>query len=354
MKYFRAPQTTLLLITQKKRLQSTQCDENTTRYDGRSALYEDEIQQPVDELSTRFDDYTTRDTQYYDEETLRYGEESTAGQEDHAHYDHDHTRNVPTKPPELNASPLMPLADDDSIDDPFGHPLEDPYFYARRPPATTPGAVAVVRRGYEESDLHNDDEWDPTAPADMEEGPSRNESHARTYLDAAVTPVMKNLHDMSTRRMLTIAAIAFVILGGAGAGIAVALTDNNDSPASAPAPSPPMDICDFTNNANPDPIQQCACHGNISVLTDEVRATYDGLKETFIPSLFPEGFDYPTDSCEPPNAALIWLAAEEGDRPSESRRNRYLLSLLYPYWQGLEWTKTMDGFRLHPNVNGQV
>lgn len=151
--------------------------------------------------------------------------------------------------------------DDDSLENPGDHPLNNPYFHGRRAPATTPGAIAVVRRGYEEQDLEGEDEWDPTAPAPLQEQPEFPiRRPARQYIDAAVTPVRKNLHDMSTTRMVIYSIILVAILGGAGAGIAVALTGNDDP---APPPLTFTDICDFSQAPPPNAIVECSCNGNI-------------------------------------------------------------------------------------------
>jgi hypothetical protein len=144
--------------------------------------------------------------------------------------------------------------------------------------------------------------------------------------------------------MLLYAFIAVLILGSAVAGIAVAVTNNTNSGSdSTTEPTKYTDLpnsrCYFTDMAQPDPILQCACDGAITVLTDENRSNYIALKESFVPTLFPS-FDYPMESCEPQNAALLWLAADNSDNQTpEIMQNRYLLSLLYAYWQGLEWTE---------------
>jgi hypothetical protein len=198
-----------------------------------------------------------------------------------------------------------------------------------------------VRRGLESSDQ---DGWDPTEQQESDDENDREEapSTRQTYLDAAVTPgIMNNLQEMSNKRMLVYASIALLILGGAATGIAIAVSGNmSDSSAEPPKHTePPITRCDFIDMVQPDPILQCACNGNIAVLTDDVRLSYTELKESFIPNLFPdESFDYPIESCEPQNAALLWLAVDADNQTPESMQNRYLLSLLYAYWRGLEWT----------------
>jgi hypothetical protein len=225
---------------------------------------------------------------------------------------------------------------------------DDPYFriMRRRPRATTPGAVAVVRRGLESSELQHEDEWDPTEQVELDEESEGDREEApsprQTYLDATVTPLTRHLHEISTKRMLLYAFVAVLILGGASAGIALAVA-NNTSSGSDSATEPPNNTdmadsqCFFTDMAQPDPILQCACDGAITVLTNETLSNYITLKESFVPTLFPS-FDYTVKSCEPQNAALLWLAADNSEHQTlEIMQNRYLLSLLYAYWQGLEW-----------------
>ena len=210
---------------------------------------------------------------------------------------------------------------------------DDPLF-SRRPPATTPGAVAVVRRGME---LLDEDEWDPTEPQE-----SDDDSESQTYLDASVAPrIMNNLHEMSNKQMLLYASIVVLILGGATAGIIIGLSNNGPDSYTEPTnyTTAPVSRCDFTDMVQPNPILQCACDGKITVLTDNVRSNYTELKESFIPNLFPdESFNYPIKSCEHQNAALLWLAMDAENQTQESMRNRYLLAVLYSYWRGLEWT----------------
>lgn len=300
----------------------------------RDARYHHVSTHSHDEESSYDDPRDNQESLYYDEESARYAEGATLGQDDDdMYYDQQHEDPLMTSADEENY--IFP-DDDDSMDDPNAHPLENPNL-PRRPPAMTPGAVAVVRRGYEEQDLEGEDEWDPTAPAPQEEAPPQFPLRrpARQYIDAAVVPIKKNLDDMSTTRLVIYCIILVAILGGAGAGIAVAVSGGEQ------APPPPIytDICDFTGNPQPNPIIECSCNGNMTTMwSEDVLSRYDELKFTFIPSIIPEGVDSDIDSCDPQNVALLWLATDTQERTPESMRNRYLLSLLYAYWMGIRWT----------------
>lgn len=218
------------------------------------------------------------------------------------------------------------LPSDDSYDGP-----DMPY--RRRAPAQLLGAVAVVRRGHEDN-FEDEEDWDPTVPL-----PSINDQEplfqtpAWTYLDAAATPY-KN---MSTRRKLVCFAVVALILIVSITVIVVTVTGKEGY--TAPTQISLENPCDFNNTAQPDPILQCACNGVISVLSDEVISKYELLKKTFAPDIIPGGLSHFVDSCEPQNAALLWLATDTEERSPESMRNRYLLGLLFAYWNGIEWKK---------------
>ena len=47
------------------------------------------------------------------------------------------------------------------------------------------------------------------------------------------------------------------------------MTSSDDSAA----PPSPTVMCDFSNAAQPDPILQCECNGNITVLNEEKAST---------------------------------------------------------------------------------
>ena len=299
---------------------------------------ENETQYYNDEDTTNFDDDIAIDYEYDDAQ--RQERMQTTSHRHPSQAQQPESSNTIGAPPVHSVVPARPSnttnQNDDDIDNPFDHPLENPeYTYDRRPPATTPGAIAVVRRGQEEQDLEDDQVWDPTAPVDLEQAnPATDRRNTRTFIDADVALIRKTWHGMSTRQAILVATLILLIIAGAAAGIAVSVLKSKDDNGS---PAAPQGDCDFSNIAQPNPLLQCACNGNITTLTDGLLQNYEGLKQSFVPSVL-SSFEYPADSCEPQNAALLWLAADTSQGLSrESMRNRYLLSLMYAYWNGIDW-----------------
>jgi hypothetical protein len=290
-------------------------DENDRR---RSSRRRRESRVTDEETSSENEVYSSRrdeeNLHYGQDEVSRFGEESSLDEAEDdqimsAQYDDDEDMQ------------LLPSDSD------YDSELE----YRRRAPALTPGAVAVVRRGFEEN-FEDEEAWDPTAPQpnDYHEFPAYQRP-IRTYIDAAVTPIK----DMSrTWKILLSSAVVLIIVVSV---IVIVVTVTGKEDPFVPTQISLENLCDFNNTLQPNPVLQCECNGDITVLTDEVRSKYDVLRTTFIPSIFPQGLDFPIDSCEPQNAALLWLATDIQDRPTESMRNRYLLSLLFSYWDGLGW-----------------
>ena len=294
-----------------------------TRYAGDSQY--DDLPTRYEEDDSRFDDGTTQ----YDED------DSTAYTEDSSRW---HGDAPPPRRPEHSQEPQVPSTDplDDASDDPLAHPLENPSF-ARRPRATEPGAIAVVRRGREASD--SEDEWDPTLPQDLEEPSPTILASSQIDLDAAIAPAMKNMREKPTKRLIFYATILTVVLAAVCTGIAVAVTSRAHSSDGSDIDSEPPMTCDFTDIDQPSPLWQCACEGEIKILSDELLSNYVELRKSFVTSVYEE-FDYPIESCKPQNVALLWMATDMvEEKPLERMQNRYLLSVLYVSWKGLEWTK---------------
>ena len=321
---------------------------NDSQYDNLSTRHEDgsrdgdrSTRDEVDSLydpSIRYEDdfyYDDQSTRYEDDDS-RHGDRTTQYDENYSttYTEDDSSRWHGDAPPpirqEYTQEPQVPPID--PLDDPMAHPLENPHL-PRRPRATEPGVVAVIRRGRRDSE----DEWDPTSP---EEPSLSRRASSRNYLDAAIAPAMKNMREMSTKRIIIYATIFTVVLVALCVGIAYGVNSRDESSDGSDIDSEPPETlpCDFTNVEQPSPLSQCACEGEINVLSDELLSNYIELKESFVPTLYEE-FDYLIESCEPQNVALLWMATDTAEERSlERMQNRYLLSVLYASWKGLEWT----------------
>lgn len=96
--------------------------------------------------------------------------------------------------------------------------------------------------------------------------------------------------------------------------------------------------CDFDNIPEPDAFLQCRCTGHISTYAEGVLVRYNDLRTNFVTqNIFPN-FNSKMDSCDPPNLALVWLAADEYPQ-TEEMFDRYMLALMYAAWKGYEWTR---------------
>ncbi|KAI2501735.1 hypothetical protein MHU86_12741 [Fragilaria crotonensis] len=96
--------------------------------------------------------------------------------------------------------------------------------------------------------------------------------------------------------------------------------------------------CDFDNIPEPDAFLQCRCTGHISTYAEGVLVRYNDLRTNFVTqNVFPN-FNCKMDSCDPPNLALVWLAADEYPQ-TEEMFDRYMLALMYAAWKGYEWTR---------------
>lgn len=121
-------------------------------------------------------------------------------------------------------------------------------------------------------------------------------------------------------------------------------------PATAPAPAPvpngqyvdpsvPASDCDFSGILEPDVFFQCRCHGHISIFSEGALEKYNDLKINFLAKDVLPDYHSKIDSCDPPNAALVWLATDTFPQGRETL-DRYMLVLLYAAWRGYSWTHT--------------
>ncbi|CAB9499823.1 receptor-like protein kinase precursor [Seminavis robusta] len=183
------------------------------------------------------------------------------------------------------------------------------------------------------------------------------------------------LHQSSSRgkfetSFLVIFCLCLVFLAVFAAGIYVILgpvakllppfNDEGDDPSFtpnpipgpspvAPSPSPPFvgdqpttpmepyeaGQCNLSGQAQPNVISQCNCNGQITTLQENVRQKYEALKTTFVPQIYGT-WDYPPESCEPANQALIWLSTVVSVDEADLTQ-RYALALLFFGTDGSNW-----------------
>ena len=154
----------------------------------------------------------------------------------------------------------------------------------------------------------------------------------RRYLTGALCGLMAIL------AVITIAVVALV--GKSKSGSFPATVATNPFPTSGGSiVDPPVSKsdCNFDNILEPDVFLQCRCTGYISTFAEGVLLRYTDLRTNFVTqNVFPN-FNFKMDSCDPPNLALVWLAADEYPQ-TEEMFDRYMLALLYAAWKGYFWT----------------
>ena len=145
--------------------------------------------------------------------------------------------------------------------------------------------------------------------------------------------------------LLLIALAIYLILGP----VTKSVPPFNDDPSPTPAPTPPFvgdqpttpqdphipGQCDFSGQVQPNILSQCACNGRISILQDDVRSKYEALKLSFVVNIYGT-WDYPVESCEPANQALVWLATVVSDDETDLTQ-RFVLATLYYNTDGPQW-----------------
>jgi len=95
----------------------------------------------------------------------------------------------------------------------------------------------------------------------------------------------------------------------------------------------------------PNIVDQCNCGDeNIDIIADDVRARWEDLVQTFIPSIYSQ-WNVPINSCIPENQALVWLSSginNGGEVDNLIRLQRYSLALLYYHQGGTEWSSSTN------------
>eukprot|EP00537_Pseudo-nitzschia_pungens_P005008 CAMPEP_0172365860 /NCGR_PEP_ID=MMETSP1060-20121228/12279_1 /TAXON_ID=37318 /ORGANISM="Pseudo-nitzschia pungens, Strain cf. cingulata" /LENGTH=793 /DNA_ID=CAMNT_0013089433 /DNA_START=184 /DNA_END=2565 /DNA_ORIENTATION=- len=159
--------------------------------------------------------------------------------------------------------------------------------------------------------------------------------------------------------------VCFVLVGlfGASGGIGYWLTTLDGDKVSsfeAPvytnpptaAPSVPVSTlfdsiqggCVFFADSNPNPIDQCKCGGEITIIQSDVRERYQYNVEHFIPEYF-ENYDDEISSCSPKNQALVWISSgNDAVITKEQRAQKFALATVFASLGGTEWVNNENWF----------
>ena len=101
-----------------------------------------------------------------------------------------------------------------------------------------------------------------------------------------------------------------------------------------------VDSCDFAGKVQPHVIDQCACSGKISVISDSIRGRYEIHKQDFVPTVY-QDYSEAIDSCSIRNQALVWLSSgNDFQFNADERKQRFALAVLFIGLNGREWTNT--------------
>lgn len=101
--------------------------------------------------------------------------------------------------------------------------------------------------------------------------------------------------------------------------------------------------CAFlTNEQTPNVQMQCACYGEITVISNATLARYELMQSAL--GIFTT---HHVTSCEPQNVALLMLATNDTSQSSDlTLLNRYVLSVLYLAMGGINWSHNNGWFEL--------
>jgi len=158
-----------------------------------------------------------------------------------------------------------------------------------------------------------------------------------------------------------IMCLILVGLVGAGAGGGYWLTTregvdvsilNSSSRTSPPTAAPSVSVstkfdavqgeCNFDNALNPNPIDQCLCFGEITMIETDVRDRYLYNLEYFIPNFF-EDYNDDISSCSPRNQALVWVSSGDDAQLTKTQRTqKFALATIYASLGGSRWNNNTN------------
>jgi len=154
-----------------------------------------------------------------------------------------------------------------------------------------------------------------------------------------------------------------VLLGfigaGVGAGYWLTIRDGDDvsvlnsssrtsPPTAAPSVSVSTDFdkvqgeCEFDGILHPNPIDQCLCFGEITVVETDIRDRYLYNLKYFIPDYF-EDYNDTISSCSPRNQALVWISSGVGAQLTKTeRKQKFALAIIYASLGGSQWNNSTN------------
>ncbi|VEU41378.1 unnamed protein product [Pseudo-nitzschia multistriata] len=159
-----------------------------------------------------------------------------------------------------------------------------------------------------------------------------------------------------------IVCLVFIGLLGGSAGVGYWLTTRDGDKVSSlespiytnpPTPAPSVAVstrfdpiqgdCNFdVNDSNPNPIDQCNCLGEISIIESDIRERYFYNLEAFIPAYFRE-YDDDISSCSPRNQALVWISSgDDTELSTDQRAEKFALAAVFASLGGTQWKKSRN------------
>lgn len=225
-----------------------------------------------------------------------------------------------------------------------------------------PDTGEVVRRGSnaDRPSLGEDVDGRSSLHGDVE-----NQQQAQAYKPQPNTSLVggtpeKPLPSPSSCLYWIVCLILFGLVG-AGAGVGYWLTTrdsdalpiSNSSPRTSPptmAPSLPVSTefdapqgkCNFDGLPYPNPIDQCVCSGEISVIEEDIRKRYDYNLDFFIAEYFND-YDDDISSCSPINQALVWISSGNDIQLTRTQRaQKFALAVIYASMGGTQWSNNSN------------
>jgi hypothetical protein len=100
-------------------------------------------------------------------------------------------------------------------------------------------------------------------------------------------------------------------------------------------PYVPGQCVSLSNQMQPHVLSQCECNGAITSLATDVRDRHEALRQQFVSRIY-GNWDFPIESCEPANQALVWLSTVTPNDETDLLQ-RYVLALFYYQNGGTQW-----------------